>query len=181
MRTISSLVGIRESSIYKHYSGKQAILDAIIERCTEEINAIMFELHVPNSSEEISLSQYTQMDTEDIAKLCSSMCLKQIQNPVVANFRKLLTIEQYRNNTLKELFHQFFIERPLQYIEKVFTYLLNANVLKGESPQTMALQFFSPFYLLQYQLADESDKLYSNLIEHSKNFIIEHLKEDETL
>ena len=46
MRDIGAKVGIRESSIYKHYSSKQDILDAIVKRAMEEIDNILVELDV---------------------------------------------------------------------------------------------------------------------------------------
>ena len=181
MKMISAQVGIRESSIYKHYTGKQAILDAIIQKCTEQMDSIMLELNVPTISDSATLSRYANMQIEDIAKLCTSMCQKQIQNHVVSNFRKLLTIEQYRNESLKYLLNQLFVERPLEYIEKVFSYLLDAHLLHGESAKTMALQFFAPFYLLQYQMGDNPTELHDLLMKHAINFIKEHYKEDDGL
>lgn len=176
MRDIGAAVGIRESSIYKHYSSKQAIMDAIVKRAMEEIDNMLAELHVPNPNINASVSQYVNMKFEDIATLCSDMLLKQRNNEIVSKFRQLLTIEQFRNEEFRKIYIEVFMERQLKYNEKVFEYLLHLGVLRGDSPKMMALQFYSPFFLLQYKLQDE-EELKIELNKHIVSFLNEYLKE----
>ncbi|MGN1033680.1 MAG: TetR/AcrR family transcriptional regulator, partial [Intestinibacter sp.] len=135
MRDIGAKVGIRESSIYKHYSSKQGILDAIVKRAMEEIDNILVELDVPNPNVNTSVSRYVDMKFEDIAALCTDMILKQRKNEIVAKFRKLLTIEQYRNEELRRIYIEVFMERQLKYNEKIFEFLLKLGVVEGDSPK----------------------------------------------
>lgn len=178
MRDIAGVVGIRESSIYKHYSGKQAILDAIVERAMEEMEQMLRELDVPMPNVESSVSRYAEMKIEEVADLCSSTLLMQRENEIITKFRRLLTMEQYRNEELRKLFIDVFIERQISYNEKVFDYLLKAGVLWGESARHMALQFYAPFFLLQYRLPDDEEQLETALKEHILCFLREHMKGD---
>lgn len=178
MRDIGAAVGIRESSIYKHYSGKQAILDAIVAKAMEEIDQLLVKLNVPDSKQDASVARYTEMKFEDIAELCSKMILVQMDNDLIRKFRQLVTIEQYRNEELRRIYIEMFMERQLLYNEKVFDYLLKIGVLKGNSPRMMALEFFAPFFLLQYRYDTDREVLAANLKEHAVTFIKEHLKED---
>lgn len=171
MRDIGAKVGIRESSIYKHYSSKQDILDAIVKRAMEEIDNILVELDVPNPNVNISVSRYVDMKFEDIAALCTDMILKQRKNEIVAKFRKLLTIEQYRNEELRRIYIEVFMERQLKYNEKIFEYLLKLGVVEGDSPKIMALQFYAPFFMLQYKLYDDEDELEKELKEYVVIFL----------
>lgn len=171
MRDIGAKVGIRESSIYKHYSSKQDILDAIVKRAMEEIDNILVELDVPNPNVNTSVSRYVDMKFEDIAALCTDMILKQRKNEIVAKFRKLLTIEQYRNEELRRIYIEVFMERQLKYNEKIFEYLLKLGVVEGDSPKIMALQFYAPFFMLQYKLYDDEDELEKELKEYVVIFL----------
>lgn len=171
MRDIGAKVGIRESSIYKHYSSKQDILDAIVKRAMEEIDNIFVELDVPNPNVNTSVSRYVDMKFEDIAALCTDMILKQRKNEIVAKFRKLLTIEQYRNEELRRIYIEVFMERQLKYNEKIFEYLLKLGVVEGDSPKIMALQFYAPFFMLQYKLYDDEDELEKELKEYVVIFL----------
>lgn len=176
MRDIGAAVGIRESSIYKHYSNKQAIMDAIVVRAMEEIDGMLTTLHVPNPEIYESVSRYSNMEFEEIAKLCSDMLLKQRENEFVSKFRQILTIEQYRNEKLQNIYIEVFMERQLKYNEKVFEYLLNQGLLQGDSAKMMALQFYAPFFLLQYKFQGDEDELRRVLNKHIVSFLKEHLK-----
>ena len=175
MRDIGAKVGIRESSIYKHYSGKQAILDAIVKRSLEELDHMLVNLNVPNPDISTSISRYVDMKLEDISHLCTSMLLEQLNNEIVSKFRQLLTIEQYRNEELRKLYYEFFMERQLRYNEKIFDYMLRLGILKGSTAKMMALEFYSPFFLLQYRLQDK-DELEKSLNDYVVDFLRGHLK-----
>ena len=118
------------------------------------------------------------MEIEDIAKLCTSMLMKQMENDLISKFRRLLTIEQYRNKDLRKMYVDVFMDRQLNYIERVFNYLLENDILQGTSPGIMALEFFSPFFMLQYKYVDNKELLEKMLMEHTICFIREHLREE---
>lgn len=176
MRDIGAAVGIRESSIYKHYPGKKAILDAIVTRSMEEIDHMIVSLNVPYPNMNESVSRYIDMEVEEIAALCTKMLIEQRDNEMVSKFRQLLTIEQYRNEELRKIYVEVFMERQLQYNEKVFEYLMQLDLLKGQSPKMMALEFFSPFFMLQYKYQDDELMLETALQEYVVSFLKEHLK-----
>lgn len=116
------------------------------------------------------------MKFEDIAALCSDMLLKQRESVIISKFRQLLTLEQYRNEELRRIYIEVFMERQLKYNEKVFEYLLRLGVLQGDSPKIMALQFYAPFFLLQYKLQGDDEKLKNELQEYVVSFLKDHLK-----
>lgn len=175
MREIGRAVGIKESSIYKHYSGKQAILDAITSMAKTEINEMYIDLSVPNLDNNNTLKNYLNMELEDIAKLCTNMTLSQINNEIVLKFRQLLTIEQFRNPEFQDIFIELFIDRPMTYQKKVFEFLLESGVLKGGTAEMMAIEFFSPFFMMQYKLSKNHDQMIKLLKEHTISFIKKYL------
>lgn len=123
-------------------------MDAIVDKVVAELNSMLDELHVPNAAQKSDISQYADMEFEEIADLCVRMLLAQRENDFVRKFRKLLTIEQYRNKDLKNILVEMFMERQLQYVEKVFEQLMKNGILKGRSVKTMALQFYSLFLFM---------------------------------
>ena len=175
MREIGRSVGIKESSIYKHYSGKQAILDAIISMAKTEINEMYIDLSVPNADNNNTIKNYLNMEIEDIARLCTDMTVSQINNEIVLKFRRLLTIEQFRNPELQDIFIELFIDRPMMYQEKVFEFLLESGVLKGGTANMMAMEFFSPFFMMQYKLQNNHEQMIKVLQEHTISFIKKYL------
>lgn len=177
MREIGGAVGIKESSLYKHYSSKQEILDVIIQMAREEIVHKYDIFHVPDISKEAALEQYLEMDLEELESLCTGMFLGLIEDEMVLKFWQLLTIEQYRNEELQKTLVEIFIDRPMRYQETIFQFLIDRKVLKGESAKMMALEFFAPFFMLRYKLPGEKELLVQTLKEHMMSFIKLHLLE----
>ena len=173
MREIANEVGIRQSSIYKHYAGKQEIMDSIVELALNEVEQMFEELHVPTMEQSRSL--YSKMELDEVAALCAGMVLKQRENRVVSQFRKLLTVEQYRNEKFQKIFVEIFMNRQLEYIEQVFQGLLSIGLLKGESARMMAMEFYAPVFMMQYRFERDDEALKSEVIEYVLFFLNEHL------
>ncbi|MFZ2539046.1 MAG: TetR/AcrR family transcriptional regulator [Oscillospiraceae bacterium] len=178
MRDIAGKVGIRESSIYKHLKGKQSILDSIVMECKERIEQLFLELKVPNMNE-MELGKYSEMSIEDISDLCCSMFFEQNNEHRIVMFRRLLIIEQYKNDELQKLYSDMFIENSLRYQKKVFEYLMKANILVDEDPEILAIEFFSPFFMFQYRYLDDIAEGKKQLKKHAEHFLNIHLKEEE--
>ena len=63
-------------------------------------------------------------------------------------FRKMLTIEQFSNEELAQIFSHQYIDEPLKYQTGLFQMILMQGQMKKEEEHIMALQFYSPIYLL---------------------------------
>lgn len=60
----------------------------------------------------------------------------------------MLTIEQFSNKELAELFSQQYFNEPLKYQAGLLRLLISGGHMKNEDADVMALQFFAPIYLL---------------------------------
>ncbi|MEX0124872.1 TetR/AcrR family transcriptional regulator, partial [Clostridium butyricum] len=93
-----------------------------------------------------------------------------IENDNVIKFRKLLTIEQFNNPTLSALYKKIFISDILEYESKLFSYLMDKNLLIRNDPYILALQFFSPIFLLLYNDDKVTLEDYSTVEKHIFQF-----------
>lgn len=174
MRDIGRAVGVKESSLYKHFPAKQAILDAIVQMAKGAIDRMLLQLDVPNQGEERSIERYASMNVQRIADMCTDMILRQMDHEMVSKFRRMLTIEQYRDEELQSLFIEFFMDRQLQYLERVFAQMLSEGRMVGSDPQEMAVEFFAPFFMLQYRYQGDRELLIKALQTHTVHYIEEH-------
>ena len=73
----------------------------------------------------------------------------------------MLLIERYNNKKLNDIYEDIFINKALEYEEKVFSTLIDKDIIKHNNPHTLALEFYSPiFYLLQkYDLHHDKEKI----------------------
>ena len=145
---IAKAVGIKTPSLYKHYRSKQDIFDSCVEVFSERMEQVRNELRLPDTPRaEVS---YQTVTTEKLTDFATALFLFYLKDEVAAKFRKMLMIERYHNPELNRLFEELFINGAIDYEEKIFSDLIDAQIVKEEDPHILALRFYSPiFYLLQ--------------------------------
>ena len=87
----------------------------------------------------------------------------------------MLTIEQYRNSEVSSFFRELVINNGLEYIAGVFTKLIEENFFIDEDPDVMALQFYSPLYLLLTKYDNQPEK-YQEAVSFLKKHITQFNK-----
>lgn len=147
-RDIAGAVGIRESALYKHYSGKQDIFDSILEDMRRRYEAAVSSFHLPQGQTEALAEQYGKHDLPAIQKWMQSIFLFLLNDPYAAQFRRMLTIEQYKNPRAKEMYHGFFINEVLSYEASLFAEMMDKGYFHRDDPALLALEFYGPFFLL---------------------------------
>ena len=86
-----------------------------------------------------------------------------------ANFRKMLTLEQYRSEEMAQLHSQCLTAGPLAYMEDIFRDMMGRGVLKNSDPQALAVEYYAPMFLLMCLPNDEKN---AKLLEaHIESFI----------
>ena len=145
IRDISNEIGIRESAIYKHYSGKQDIFDSILKdierRYQEEVSTF-----IPTESMGDILSG--ESGREELFRISVTMFQFYLKTEYGSQLRRMLTIEQYRTSEAGKFFRELIIDNGLDYISGVFASLIKDGAYIDADPMVMALQFYSPLYLL---------------------------------
>lgn len=145
---IAKAVGIKTPSLYKHYRSKQDIFDSCVEVFFERMEQVRNELQLPDTPE--AEASYQTVTTEKLTDFATALFLFYLKDEVAAKFRKMLMIERYHNPELNRLFEELFINGAIDYEEKIFSDLIDAQIVKEEDPHILALRFYSPiFYLLQ--------------------------------
>lgn len=179
VKEIAEAAGIRDSSIYKHYRSKQDIFEAIVSEVSQRIQLAYQMISMPDVHN--PAPAYELMTTDTLERLCVQMLSFYLDDPVLACFRRMLTIEQYRNTRIADLFRRFFIEEPLTYQTNLFRELIRRGVFKEGDPAQMALQFYSPLYLLLYRYDGTEtgrDVITHNVRGHLDAFTRLYLKRD---
>jgi len=141
IREIGRGVGIRESSIYNHYSNKEAILDSILDFFIKE----MEETGIPEEKMEILLEQSPEM----FYHAGSKMFEERMHDPKMIKIWRLLLIEMYHNPKIKEFFLKELIEVPIQAWTSIFSAMIEKKLIKPADPERLAREYFSyAIYLL---------------------------------
>ena len=176
VRDIAAAVGIRESSLYKHFPGKRAIFDAIVEEMRGRYAAAERALRVPQAGEGDLAAAYGEIGLEQLADLCRKMFLHSTRDPYAAQFRKMLTIEQYASPEVMETYREFFLDGPIAFQSELFSRMIAQGYFREGDAKAMALQFYGPIFLLLSRCAgpgDEADCL-ALLERHVAQFSADH-------
>jgi len=70
-----------------------------------------------------------------------------LEEELTRNFRKMLTLEQYRSPEMSDLYKLCVCQ--VSYIEDLFREMIEQGVLKKSDPKLLALKFFAPYHFLQ--------------------------------
>lgn len=145
---IADAVGIKAPSLYKHYKSKQKIFDTCVEVFSKRMEQVRTDLRLPDTANAEVNYQTANMDM--ITSIAVNLFMFYLQDDVASKFRKMLMIERYHNPELNTLFENLFIDGAVRHEEKIFSDLIESNIIKKENPHIIALRFYTPiFYLLQ--------------------------------
>lgn len=144
---IAEAVGIKAPSLYKHFKSKRDIFDAILEEIKTSYERQAEQLHCGKDETE-DAKAFSEISEEELVQAGSRMFLHFLHDEYTRKFRRMLTIEQYRNRELALLYSRQYADDPLSYQSAVFSLMLGAGVFRPEDPYIMAMHFYAPIYLL---------------------------------
>lgn len=86
-----------------------------------------------------------------------------------AQFRKMLTLEQYRDAEMANLYQNYLAIGPVEYMAAIFRKMTDSD---GEAMQ-LALDFYGPMFLLYsiYDGAKDKETVFELLGKHIDRFI----------
>lgn len=153
MRDIAAAVGIQPASLYKHYAGKQAILDAIVEHMNKEYEQRMIAWGTPRGSVPEQAMGYGEAVPGTVGSWGEVIFRYWTEDEQAVLFRRMLTMEQYRSPAIGELYRRYFVEAPVAFQAKLFERMMDDGFFARDNAYLMALEFFAPMPLLM-QKAD---------------------------
>ena len=144
---IAKAVGIKAPSLYKHYKSKRDIFDAILDEMKASYDRQAESMQMDGRNAEKDQSLYTGIGEDKVIEMAVDLFLYFLHDENERKFRKMLTIEQYNNKGLADVYTKQYVDFPLAYQSAVFALMVSAGVTIPENPQIMALQYYAPVYL----------------------------------
>ena len=107
MNDIAAELGVTKAALYKHYKSKQEILESIVERMNQmdAERAKKYEMPEGNMAEVIAGYKDTALDK--IKQYTKVQLLHWTEEEFPCRFRKMLTLEQYRDPDMAELYQNY--------------------------------------------------------------------------
>ena len=169
MSDIAKRLGITKGALYKHYTSKQEILDSIVERMNKTDYERAEEYNMPETRPDGFAEAYMHTPIEKIRSYSMAQFDHWTKERFSSNFRKMLTLEQYRDPKLAGLYHDYLAVGPTEYMAAVFRKMTDSD----EEAMQLALEFYGPMFLLYsvYDGSSDKESVATLLSSHIERFI----------
>ena len=159
---IANIVGIKAPSLYKHYKGKEDILNALIDsaetRYEEMFGSEKNIGRVPQSREE-----FIKVTTERISFT--------MRDPIIRKTRMLLVQEQFRNEGISEVTTRHQLDGIQGMFAKIIKGMMDEGIVKNDDPALLAAELTAPA-VLQIAKSDRQPQCEKECME----YIEKHLR-----
>ena len=137
---IVNAVGIRKASLYSHFDGKQAILDAIVKEVLQQYgeHSIFAIANWEKDADNLPLT------ADEAVRMIQGQIRYILHDPAISRARKMLVIEQFQNPELAKLQTKQNYSDVLGYFTGLIKCLIQKGVLAADDPEIMAAQFCLP-------------------------------------
>ena len=182
LREIAEEVGIKKSSIYSHYSSKEAILMDIFDYLRN-----LFEYDELLNNSDLLLSEDNKMliENPELFYHMGSEAIKEMfSHEKNLKIWKLVFIQMHHNETIRKFFQDEILVKPLIFWTGFFTILKENEIIREDSnPELLAKEYYSfPIYLLLEISAkyddipkDTLENFFKEAEEHA-NFLLDCVK-----
>jgi len=144
---IAGELGFSKAALYRHFRSKRDVFDTILTRMEARDLEQARACGLPEEARQAAPEAYADLSLDDVVAFSKAMFRYWTEDPFATAFRRMLTLEQYRDGETGKLWQQYLGSGPLQYLEDLFVSLAIPR------PKEAAAEFYAPM-LLSYSLYD---------------------------
>ena len=149
IRELTASLGLVKSSMYKHFKSKEEIwntlLDEMIVYYAERFGSSAKSPPVPDSP-------------EGLVEMTMRMVKLTIRDEKISKTRKVLTLEQFRDERARELATKHFLTGLTDMFTPVFRSMMEKGLLRKDDPAMLAFAYTAPISALIHLCDREPEK-----------------------
>ena len=149
IRELSASLGLVKSGVYKHYESKEAIWNALLDRMIayygEHFGSVEHLPPVPDS-------------LEDFVSMTMRMVNLTIHDEQIVKTRKVLTLEQYRDERARDLATKHFLTGLTEMFTRIFAGMMDKGLIRRDDPAMLAFAYTTPISALIHLCDREPEK-----------------------
>ena len=177
--SVSQIAGeldMTKGALYRHYKSKRDIFDCIMQRMEQQDGEQAAEYDMPEEDKEKMPERYETVSLDDFVKYSKSMFEYWTEDDFASSFRKMLTIEQFRSEEMQNLYQQYLVSGPTEYVKDLF------DNMEIKNPEENAVKFYANmfFYYSMYDGATDKTKAKSQF-ERMLDKIVEEMKKSNIM
>ena len=165
IRELTASLGLVKSSMYKHYKSKEDIWNSLLDRMIAYYNDRF------GSAEDLPPVPDT---LDELVAMTMRMVDITVHDERIVMTRKLLSIEQYRDDRARQLATKHFLSGLTEMFTYIFDGMMNKGLLRNDDPKMLAFAYTTPVSSLIHLCDREPEKTEEALAqikEFSRHFI----------
>jgi len=168
MRELAQTLGLGKSALYKHYASKDDIWNSMLDQIEARYSAgFGSDDNLPPVPDSL----------DELVEMSMRMVDFTVHDEQVVLVRRLLLMEQFRDERAKALASEHFLGR----LERIFTYVLGGmmdkGLLKRHNPKLLALSYAAPVSALIIECdryPEKESEIMGCIRDFITNFVEEH-------
>ena len=149
IRELSASLGLVKSGVYKHFESKEAIWNALLDKMIA-----YYEEHF-GSAEHLPRVPDT---LEELVSMTMQMVNITVRDERIVMTRKLLSIEQFRDERARDLATKHFLTGLTDMFTRLFRGMMDKGLLRDDDPKMLAFAYTSPISALIHLCDREPEK-----------------------
>ena len=149
IRELSESLGLVKSAMYRHFESKEAIwntlLDELIAYYEARFGSTEHLPPIPDSLEELVTMTMRMVDFT-------------VHDEKVVKSRKLLSIEQFRDDRARNLATKYFLTGLKDMFTQIFAGMMDKGLIRKEDPSMLAFAYTAPVSALIHLCDREPEK-----------------------
>jgi len=172
---IASIVGIKAPSLYKHYKGKEDILNALIDSAEVRYEEMF--------GSENNIGKIPK-EREEFIKVTMERISFTMRDPIIRKIRMLLVQEQFRDERISEVTTRHQLDGIQRMFAKIIKGMMDVGLVKKDDQELLAAELTAPA-VLQIARSDRQQQCEEECMEyiekHLRHFCKVYMREDEML
>ena len=164
LKDISDRLYVTKSALYKHYESKEALWDALIDHAEQ-----YYSENFGNTESIVVPDSLDKLTELSLRQLWFTM-----HDEMVRRVRKLLTMEQFRNEPMKALAIKHFYSDIVSIYTTIFRGMAERDLIQMDDPELLAFEYTAPISVLLQVYDREPDReseIHQKIQEHIHYFI----------
>ena len=149
IRELSASLGLVKSGVYKHFESKEAIWNALLDKMIA-----YYEEHF-GSAEHLPPVPDTP---EELVRMTMQMVNVTVHDERIVMTRKLLSIEQFRDERARNLATKHFLTGLTDMFTRLFRGMMDRGLLRDDDPKMLAFAYIAPISALIHLCDREPEK-----------------------
>ncbi|MDR2770410.1 MAG: TetR/AcrR family transcriptional regulator [Clostridiales Family XIII bacterium] len=173
---IAAELGVTKPALYKHYKNKRDIFDSIVERMTEADMQKAAEFDVPIGAFKETPDACREVALGKIRAFSLGVFRYWTEDEFASCFRRMLTLEQYRNPEMAALLNKHLTGGVIDYAEVLIREAIASTGYRDRDVKVLAIEYFAPIYLMMnlYDNA-KNKKAVAKMVEKHIGYFMEPL------